>query len=134
MFRDPATIPWGDFGADYVVESSGVFTTLDTASAHKKVNPVNFGLLELIKDICTLWLTFLGVNVQGGAKKVVISAPSADAPMFVVGVNETTYKPNMDIVSNASCTTNCLAPLAKVQLILIQLSASVPIFICIGYK
>ncbi|MFS7944083.1 putative glyceraldehyde-3-phosphate dehydrogenase (phosphorylating) [Helianthus anomalus] len=52
----------------------------------------------------------------GGAKKVVISAPSADAPLFVVGVNETTYKPNMDVVSKASCTTNCLAPLAKVQL------------------
>lgn len=54
--------------------------------------------------------------VQGGAKKVVISAPSADAPMFVVGVNEKTYKANMDVVSNASCTTNCLAPLAKVWL------------------
>lgn len=52
--------------------------------------------------------------LQGGARKVVISAPSADAPMFVIGVNENTYKPHMDVVSNASCTTNCLAPLAKV--------------------
>lgn len=82
----PEEIPWTACGAEYVVESTGVFRTLDTASAHLKA----------------------------GARKVIISAPSADAPMFVMGVNEKTYTPDMDVVSNASCTTNCLAPIAKV--------------------
>lgn len=84
--RDPNNLKWDEVGVDVVAECTGIFTTLETAQTH----------------------------INAGAKKVVISAPSADAPMFVMGVNHLNAKASDTIVSNASCTTNCLAPIAKV--------------------
>ena len=85
--RDPANLPWAKVGAEYVVESTGLFLTKEKSQGH----------------------------IDAGAKKVIMSAPSKDdTPMFVVGVNDNTYTSDMNFVSNASCTTNCLAPIAKV--------------------
>jgi glyceraldehyde 3-phosphate dehydrogenase len=85
--KNPAELKWGEIGAEYVVESTGLFLSKESAQGH----------------------------LDAGAKKVIMSAPSKDdTPMFVMGVNHTTYKKDMNFVSNASCTTNCLAPIAKV--------------------
>jgi glyceraldehyde 3-phosphate dehydrogenase len=83
--KDPTLINWKECGAEYIVEATGKFTNLDGAMAH----------------------------ITAGAKKVIITAPAKDVPMFVMGVNENTYNKDIKILSNASCTTNCLAPLAK---------------------
>ena len=84
--KDPALIPWKEAGAEYIAEATGKFTSLENASQHLKA----------------------------GAKKVVVTAPGKEMPMFVMGVNHASYTSDMKVVSNASCTTNCLAPLAKV--------------------
>ena len=84
--RDPESLNWGAIDADYVIESTGIFTSIEASTKH----------------------------IKAGAKKVAISAPSPDAPMFVMGVNHNEYQQSMNVFSNASCTTNCLAPIAKV--------------------
>ena len=83
--RDPAKINWADAGAEYIIDSTGAFKTMETASKH----------------------------LSEGVKKVIVTAPSKDIPMYVMGVNSSNYKQSERVVSNSSCTTNCLAPIAK---------------------
>jgi len=84
--KEPTKIPWGKHNTDFVVESTGIFLNVEKCNQH----------------------------ITAGAKKVLVTAPSPDAPMFVMGCNEETYDPKINVLSNASCTTNCLGPLAKI--------------------
>ena len=106
VFRNPEDIPWGEAGADFVVESTGVFTAKDKAARPFEGLIRSLFVTWLFYSWSTFNLTWLIFYYQGGAKKVIISAPSADAPMFVMGVNEKEYKPELNIVSNASCTSS----------------------------
>jgi len=103
--KDPANIPWRDTGAEYIVESTGVFTTTEKASAHLKGGA---------KKVIMFVLGWSTIYQMSWLMQSCSSAPSADAPMFVVGVNLDKYSKDITVLSNASCTTNCLAPLAKV--------------------